>query len=402
MSVEKKIKELLERVDAKASLEEAGEMGASGVSKDSSIKSSTSGDSGNPKQGDSKEATFETRDEKEANQGAQVSKGVKKNDIQMKAPPGQAPNFTTVADPASAVNQGSSAGNVYKEDEDLEDEEVIAEDEVAEEDTEIVAEEEAEEAEESEETISEEEATEEPASKEIDLSPIFGEDLSEEFKAKATSIFEAAVIARVNDEIDQITEALAEKFEEEAENYKASVVEKVDAYLSYVVENWMEENKLAIENGLRTEIAEDFMAGLKVLFKEHYIEVPEEKYDVIGELQAKVTDLEENLNSQISNNVELNTEVTDLKKRLIIKEMSKDLAETEVAKLNKLLEGVDFENDDLYKNKVAVIKENYFSKDDEEVKSSQTLVEETGVQEDYSTDSVVSSYAKALSRSIRK
>jgi regulator of replication initiation timing len=392
MSVEKKIQELLERVDAKASIEEAGPMGAAGTGKDSSIKAANSGDSGNPKQGDSKDATYETRDEKEANQGAQVSKGVKKNDIQMKAPAGQAPNFTTVGDPTSVVNQPNSKGNITREETESDEDEVISEEDLEEvEDQEIVAEEET-----------DEEVIEETTSKEIDLSPIFGEDLSEEFKSRATSIFEAAVIARVNDEIDQITEALSEKFAEEVESYKEGMVEKVDAYLSYVVENWMEENKLAVENGLRTEIAEDFMSGLKELFKEHYIEVPEEKYDVIGELQAKVTDLEENLNSQISNNVELNTEVTDLRKKLIIKEMSKDLAETEVSKLNKLLEGVEFDSEELYKDKVAVIKENYFAKDDEGIRTSQTLVEEAGVQEDYSTDSVVSSYAKALSRTVRK
>ena len=390
MSVEKKIQELLERVDAKASIEESSHMGSSGVGKDSSIKAANSGDSGNPKQGDSKDASYETRDEKEANQGAQVSKGVKKNTIQMKSPPGDAPNFTTVGDLQTAVNQPTSKGNVAREEVESEDEEVIAEEDLEEiEDQEIVTEEEV-------------SSEEENASKEIDLSTIFGEDLSEEFKTKATSIFEAAVIARVNDEIDQITEALSEKFAEEIEGYKEGMVEKVDAYLSYVVENWMEENTLAVENGLRTEIAEDFMAGLKDLFKEHYIEVPEEKYDVIGELQAKVTDLEENLNSQISNNVELNTEVTDLRKKIIIKEMSKDLAETEVSKLNKLLEGVEFDSEDLYKNKVSVIKENYFAKDDEGVRTSQTLVEEADVQEDYSTDSVVSSYAKALSRTVRK
>ena len=255
MSVENKIKELLERVDAKASLEEAGMMGASGVSKDSSIKPAKSGDSGAPKQGDSKDATYETRDEKEANQGAQVSKGIKKNDIQMKGPVGAAPNFTTVADPASVVDQPTSKGNVAREEVETEDEEVISE----EDQEEVTAE---------EEVISEEEVEEEEVRQDLDLSPIFGEDLSEDFKAKATAIFEAAVIAKVNDEMEKISEALTEKFTVQLEEYKESIVEKVDAYLNYVVENWMEENALAVENGLRTEIAEDFISGLKVLFKE--------------------------------------------------------------------------------------------------------------------------------------
>lgn len=384
MSVENKIKELLERVDAKASLEEAGMMGASGVSKDSSIKTANSGDSSNPKQGDSKDATYETRDEKEANQGAQVSKGIKKNDIQMKGPVGAAPNFTTVGDPTSVVNKPTSAGNVAKEEVETEEEEVISE-----EDTEEVTGE------------AEEVITEEPA--QIDLSTIFGDDLSEDFKQKATAIFEAAVIAKVNSEIDQITEALAEKFAEETEAYKESIVEKVDSYLNYVVENWMEENKLAVENGLRTEIAEDFISGLKVLFKEHYIEVPEEKYDVIGELQAKVAELEENLNTQIENNVGLNSEVTELKKIMIISDLSEDLAETEKVKLNKLLEGIEFDNEELFEEKVKVIKENYFRTDNSEITKAQALTEEAEVNTpDFSGNDTITSYAKALSRSVKR
>jgi hypothetical protein len=380
MSVENKIKELLERVDAKASLEEAGMMGASGVSKDSSIKPAKSGDSGAPKQGDSKDATYETRDEKEANQGAQVSKGIKKNDIQMKGPVGAAPNFTTVADPASVVDQPTSKGNVAREEVESEDEEVISE-------------------EDQEEVTSEEEEVRQ----DLDLSPIFGEDLSEDFKAKATAIFEAAVIAKVNDEMEKISEALTEKFTVQLEEYKESIVEKVDAYLNYVVENWMEENALAVENGLRTEIAEDFISGLKVLFKEHYIEVPEEKYDVIGDLQASVNELEESLNTQIENNVSLNAEVVELKKQLIIGEMTEDLAYTEVSKLTKLLEGVDFGNEGLYREKVSVIKGNYFSNDvPAETRVQKTLIEETQTQDDYADNSVVSSYAKALTRTIKR
>ena len=196
---------------------------------------------------------------------------------------------------------------------------------------------------------------------------------------------------------------LVHKLLEEFDVYKEGVVEKIDSYLNYVVENWMEENKLAIENGLRTEIAEDFMSGLKALFKEHYIEVPEEKYDVIGDLQVKVTELEENLNSQLANNIGLNTEVTDLKKKLIIKEMTKDLADTQVNKLTKLLEGVEFDNSDIYKEKVSVIKENYFPREAVVKETAkQALLEETGTQPEYSGNDVVSSYAQALSRTIKR
>jgi hypothetical protein len=377
MSVESKIKELLERVDAKASLEEADMMGATGVNKDSTIKPANSGDATNPKQGDSQDASYEVRDEKEENQGAKVSGNVKKNTLTQSGP-GAAPNFTTTTDPTSVVGQSTSAG-MREEDETADDTDVVAEDEY-----EVVA---------------------APAA--IDLSPIFGDDLSEEFKEKATSIFEAAVIARVNSEMDKVTSSLEEKYAADVADYKEGIVEKIDSYLNYVVENYIKDNELAIENGLRTEIAEDFMAGLKVLFKEHYIEVPEEKYDVIGELQAKAEELEAKLDEAIGHNVDLNKEVTSLKRIAVVEELSKDLADTEAAKLGKLLEGVDFENEDLYREKVSVIKENYFPKKQltESKQTSQvqqTLIEDTGVAPDYTGDTVVNAYAQALSRTIKR
>jgi hypothetical protein len=377
MSVESKIKELLERVDAKASLEEADMMGATGVNKDSTIKPANSGDATNPKQGDSQDASYEVRDEKEENQGAKVSGNVKKNTLTQSGP-GAAPNFTTTSDPTSVVGQSTSAG-MREEDETADDTDVVAEDEY-----EVVA---------------------APAA--IDLSPIFGDDLSEEFKEKATSIFEAAVIARVNSEMDKVTSSLEEKYAADVADYKEGIVEKIDSYLNYVVENYIKDNELAIENGLRTEIAEDFMAGLKVLFKEHYIEVPEEKYDVIGELQAKAEELEAKLDEAIGHNVDLNKEVTSLKRIAVVEELSKDLADTEAAKLGKLLEGVDFENEDLYREKVSVIKENYFPKKQltESKQTSQvqqTLIEDNGSTPDYTGDTVVNAYAQALSRTIKR
>jgi phage host-nuclease inhibitor protein Gam len=379
MSVESKIKELLERVDAKASLEEADMMGATGVNKDSTIKPANSGDATNPKQGDSQDASYEVRDEKEENQGAKVSGNVKKNTLTQSGP-GAAPNFTTTADPTSVVGQSTSAG-MREEDETADDTDVVAEDEY-----EVVA---------------------APAA--IDLSPIFGDDLSEEFKEKATSIFEAAVIARVNSEMDKVAASLEEKYAADVAEYKDGIVEKIDSYLNYVVENWMKENELALENGLRTEIAEDFMTGLKVLFKEHYIEVPEEKYDVIGELQAKAAELEAKLDEAIGSNVDLNKEVTSLKRQAVVEELSKDLADTEAAKLGKLLEGVDYENENLYREKVSVIKDNYFPKNavtesvSQSVQAQQTLTEETDVPTEFTDgSSVVSTYAKALSRSIKR
>ena len=374
MSVDSKIKSLLERVNAKASVNEAEQMGASSSKKDSTISPKNPGDSGQPKQGDSENASFESRDEKDANQGSIAAKGVNKNDLKMKSAPGQAPNFTTVANqPANAVNQSSSQG--MREEEEKSTEDVVSET------TEV---------------------------QKIDLSSIFGEDLSEEFKTKATSIFEAAVIARVNSEMEKVSEALETKFTAELTEAKDAMVEKIDSYLNYVVENWMAENELAIENGLRTEIAEDFIAGLKVLFKEHYIEVPEEKYDVISELQAKSSQLEEKLNEAIGTNVTLSKTVIDLKRAAIEEELSNSLADTESAKLKKLLEGVEFESESLYREKVSVIKENYFPKS--QIKESQVptqqqhLIEETNTEatDTIVADSTVNAYAAALSRSIKR
>jgi hypothetical protein len=379
MSVESKIKQLLERVDAKSSLEEADAMGAA-KGKDTSIKAANGGDASSPKQGDSEGASYEERDEKDENQGAVTAKGINQNTIKMKGPIGGTPDFKTVGDLASAVNQPNSKGNVPVG----EEEEVVGE---------VIAE--------------EEEEIQAPAV--IDLSPIFGDELSEDFKAKATSIFEAAVIARVNSEMDKVASSLEEKYAADVAEYKDGIVEKIDSYLNYVVENWMKENELALENGLRTEIAEDFMSGLKVLFKEHYIEVPEEKYDVIGELQAKAAELEAKLDEAIGSNVDLNKEVTSLKRQAVVEELSKDLADTEAAKLGKLLEGVDYENEDLYREKVSVIKENYFPKNaitegsTQSVQAQQTLTEETDVPTEFTDgSSVVSAYAKALSRSIKR
>jgi len=377
MSVESKVKELLERVSVKTSQEVnegAGPMVPTS-GKDSTIKPANAGDTGNPKQGDSESASHEDRDEKDENQGAITAKGISKNTIAMKGPVGAAPNFTTVKD-LSSIPQNTG----------------IHEDEETDASAEVVSEEET--------TEEEQESIVEP----IDLSPIFGEELSEDFRQKATSIFEAAVIARVNNEMEKVAASLEEKYAEEFLEYKESIVEKVDAYLNYVVENYIEENKLAVENGLRGEIAEDFMTGLKALFKEHYIEVPEEKYDVIGELQAKVTELEESLNGQVENNVGLNTSVTELKRKLIIKEMAKDLADTEVNKLTRLLEGVDFENEEIYKEKVSVIKENYFPRDAViKETAKQALTEETDTPASFTqSNDVVSAYANALSRTIKR
>ena len=235
-----------------------------------------------------------------------------------------------------------------------------------------------------------------------DLDSIFGEDLSEEFRTKATSIFEAAVIARVNNEMEKVTSKLEEQTATQLVEFKEALVEKVDGYLNYVVEQYMEENELAIESGLRTEIAEDFIQGMKTLFKEHFIEVPEEKYDVLDELQAKTEGLQSELDESITQSIELARELNALKASTILDEQTKDLAATEAEKLKKLVEGVDFDSEDLYREKVSVIKENYFPKTPKQ-SPEKMLVEESGTNPSAFIDnnSMMSRYVDTLSRTIK-
>ena len=208
-----------------------------------------------------------------------------------------------------------------------------------------------------------------------DLKALVAEEatLSDEFKSKAETIFESAINTKVNAEIDRLEEKYNEELAEEIESTKADLVEKVDNYLNYVVEGWMEENKLAIQNGLRTEIAEDFMNKLKGLFEESYIEVPEGKVDMVDDLADQVEELEKTVNESTQKAIDMAVELEGYKRDAIIREATKDLAETQVEKLKKLAENVDFEDEDTFTQKVAQLKESYFAKT---VNSQESEVEE--------------------------
>ena len=188
------------------------------------------------------------------------------------------------------------------------------------------------------------------------------EDLSEDFKAKATTIFEAALKSKVSEMKKKMNASYEEKLKEETEAHKAELVEKVDSYLNYVVEEWMKENSIAIERGIKGEIAEDFISGLKKLFEDHYIDVPDEKYNVLEDQANKIEELEKKLNEQVEKNVELNTANGEMKRQDIIDEASSDLADTAKEKFNKLAEEVEFSNEKDFRTKVATIKESYFGK----------------------------------------
>ena len=220
-------------------------------------------------------------------------------------------------------------------------------------------------------TITEEDLDEAPVARKIemnlealrkDIASVFAgdENLSEEFKTQAGSIFEAAVIARVNNEVEAIAEELAAQNAADFEELKEGLVEKVDSYLNYVVEQWMSENEIAVEQGLRTEVAEDFMVGLKNLFQEHYFEVPSDRVDVLEDMATKVDEVTARLNESISASIELKEELDAIKRDRIIEHTCRDLTATDAEKLSKLLEGVEFDNDELFQEKVKVVKENYF------------------------------------------
>ena len=186
--------------------------------------------------------------------------------------------------------------------------------------------------------------------------------LSEGFKDKAAVIFEAAIKSKLSEEVARIESELQEEFDEELKTTREEMVEQIDGYLNYVVEKFMEENKLAIENGLRAEIAEDFMKGLQNLFTESYIEVPEGKTDMVDELSSQVSDLEARLNETTETSIKQSQELEELKRDAIIREHSRDLAETQVEKLKSLAEDIDFEDAETFAKKVATIKESYFTK----------------------------------------
>ena len=360
------------------------------------------------KQGSSQDAAISTHDD-QTSQGKTQSAKAKKQPVPMGHGVGSAPNFTTVADPHSVVNQPSSKGNVYKEDTDLEEvsdeHEFISEEEYNSLSDEEKAEYEAIELEESDE-VAEAKMDKMMAKKEAmkkmkeeltkDVESLFASetDLSEEFMSKAASLFEAVVTARVTHEVEQMEDVLAEAAVEAIVEMEQQLTEQVDAYLSYIAEQWLEANQVAVAEGLRAEVTEDFIAGLKVLFKENYIEIPEEKYDVLGEMQAQIEELTAKLNETIADAVELNSALAESKRDAIFTKMTSDLAQTEAEKLRGLVEEVEFENEGIFEQKLSVIKNNYFPKSSNSVTSS--LEEGVLVEE---TSSTVQKYAELLSRS---
>ena len=232
-----------------------------------------------------------------------------------------------------------------------------------------------------------------------------GEELSEEFKSKASTIFEAAVHQKVMEiaasKVDEMEKEYQDELQEEIVSFRDELTDKVDGYLNYVTEEWMKENELALESSLKSEITEEFMSGLKDLFTEHYIEVPEEKVDIVENLFDKVEDLEGQLNTQVQDNIKVKAELNEYRKDKILEEVCDDLADTQSEKMKSLVEGVTYEDDsEKFEEKVKTIKENYFPetiKKDENVEQLDSSSEVTEKSEP-KMNHIMEAYSKAIAR----
>jgi len=238
------------------------------------------------------------------------------------------------------------------------------------------------------------------ASAELDTIMADEATLSEEFKEKTSVIFEAALRSKLSEEVNRLEESYQQELAEEIQATKDDMVTKIDSYLNYVVESWMEDNKLAIEQGIRTEIAEGFMSKLKDLFTESYIEVPESKIDLVDSLAEENADLTEQYNEAVEKSMELTEMVKDLKKQAVIAEHSKDLVDTQAEKLNALVEDIEYDEES-FSNKVATIKESFFKKEATEESSNKDLsesVETEGEVEEAEVSGAMAHYLKHLKK----
>ena len=248
-----------------------------------------------------------------------------------------------------------------------------------------------------------EKAEEKEDKKEIDVKEhvdalVAGEDsLSEEFKTKAATVFEAAIKSKVKEIAEEMQADYDKKLTEETSKSKDELVEKVDSYLAYVVEEWMKENELALERGIKGEIAEDFISGLKKLFEDHYIDVPDEKYNVLEDQSSKIEELEKKLNESIEKNVELSKENGEHKRQDIIDEASKELADTQKEKFNKLAEEVEYSNEEDFTAKVKTIKESYFGKK-ESTSEIDDVAAESNAEQPQDLTNAMAAYSAAISK----
>jgi hypothetical protein len=228
-----------------------------------------------------------------------------------------------------------------------------------------------------------------------------GEDLSEEFKTKAATIFEAAVITRVKAEVTKLQEEFDNQLAEQVEEIKEGLVDKVDGYLNYVVEQWIAQNEIALESGMKSEILESFVEGMKGLFAEHYIEVPEEKFDVLGDMQEKLQQLESKLDETVATNVDLSKQINEQKRTAAVSDAADGLADTDVEKFKGLAEELSYEDVDSFKKKLQTIRENYFTNKSTSLVESVVTDSPVITEEFKAVDPMMKSYLSVLN-SIKK
>jgi hypothetical protein len=288
--------------------------------------------------------------------------------------PGTSPSRSADGDPMPKL-QGSTPGQSGVKEEEEYDENVIAESET----------------EETAQTFTSENIE---INVEEDVNALLsGEDLSEEFKFKAATIFEAAVKSKVVEELEKFEQIYEERLQKEVEDIKESIETRVEAHLDYVSDQWLVENQLAVDNGLRSELTEEFILGIKNVFESCYVDIPEDKYDILGEMSEKLDQMEEKLNEQIEVNVELNQTIGEFIKDGIVAEVSEGLAQTQKEKLSSLAEGVEFISEESYREKIEMIKESYFPK--HQSSYAEDLVEQTQSE---SIDGPMAVYAAAIDR----
>ena len=291
------------------------------------------------------------------------------------------PKIKTVAD---VVNKGAKKADAMQKmskEETETTEEVVAEEEVS-----------------TEEVVAESEETTEAYDMDEDVNALLGgEELSEEFREKAKVVFEAALNSKVKEIQETLETQYATQLEEAKEELKTSLVERVDSYLEYVCEEWMTENELAVEHGIKSEMTESFLSGMKSLFEEHYVTIPEDKYDVLESMVEKLDEMETKLNEQIDKNIGLNKRLAESSAQDVLTQVSSGLAETQKEKLASLAESVEFESEEEYREKLETLKESYFSRTAPAAKTQSTQTLSEGVDStDASTSSTMETYLRSL------
>ena len=310
------------------------------------------------------------------------------------------PKIATVKD---IVNKGAGKADPMpagmKEEEEVEGE-VVAEEEEETSTEEVVAEEETTE----EEVVEEETVEDDTSSIEEDIEALIaGEELSEEFQEKARTIFQTAIKTKVAEMKEEVQKQYEVSLTEEVANLKSELTERVDSYLEYVAQEWLTENQLAVEHGLKTEMTESFLTGMKSLFEEHYVTIPEEKYDVLNSMVEKLDEMEDKLNEQINKNIALNKRLAESVADVILADVSEGLAVSQKDKLASLAENVEFDGEQSYREKLVTLREAYFSSNTGvQENKSETISEETEVTSQQEVSTMMESYLQTLNRVSKK